>query len=158
MYEWVLTGGLLLLTFILVTLVTYVFTKNWTFNKLLSITYVGSSLLYIILIFVLSLFIENISYIFIIPLFLIFILTTINWLPFIGYYKANSKSKSFSLAKLLEEFKKDSIRNIIILTIAIIAISIFLRGDLLYIFIITYIDTSLSIYLCTILAGKFIHD
>ena len=157
-YEWILTGSLLLLTFLLANLVTYVFTQNWTFNKLLSITYVLSSTLYIISVFVCSLFIQDLSYIFIIPIFLIIIFITINWTSFIGFYKTNSKNKSFSLGKILEEFKKDSIRNIIMLTIAILAISIFLRGNLLYLLIITYITTSLSIYASSMLASKLIHD
>jgi hypothetical protein len=157
-YEWVLTGGLLLLIFLLTNLATYIFTKNWTFNKLISITYAISSIFYIASIFVLNFFIEDIGYIFIIPIFLIYLFITINWLSFIGYYKANSNKKTFSLVKLLTEFKKDSIRNIVILTISILAVSIFLRGDLLYIFIITYIGSSISIYMCSILASKFIHD
>ena len=157
-YEWTLWGGLLISVFLLVNLVTYLFTKNWSFNKLISITYAISGIIYILLIFILKFLVDDISHIFTIPIFLIFIFITINWLSLTGYYKATCKKKSFSLGKLLTEFKKDSVRNILVLTIAILSISIFLRGDLLFVFIITYIDTAVSVYLSGILAGKLIHD
>lgn len=157
-YEWILLGTLFLSTFLLTNLVTYSFTKNWSFNKIISITYGISSLVYILLIFLLQFLIDDIGHIFAIPIFLIFILITTNWLSLIGYYKSRRNSKSFSLINLLTEFKKDSIRNIIILTIAILSVSIFLRGDLLFVFIITYIDTAISLYLSSILATKLIHD
>jgi len=157
-YEWVLLGGILISTFLLTNLVTYFFTRNWNLNKLLSITYGISSIIYILLIFILQFLVDNIGHIFIIPVFLIFLLVITNWFSLIGYYNAKYNSKSFSLIKLITEFQKDSIRNIIILTIAILSVSIFLRGDLLFIFIITYLDTAISIYLTGILANKLIHD
>ena len=157
-YEWIYLGGLLISSFLLTNLATYLFTKNWNFNKLISITYGISAVVYIILIFILQFLIDDINHIFSIPIFFIFILITINWFSLIGYYKATFKRKSFSLVKLLTEFKKDSIRNIIILTIAILSVSIFLKEDLLFVFIITYIDTAISIYLSSILTSKLIHD
>jgi len=157
-YEWVLLGGLFISAFLLTNLATYSFTKKWSLNILISITYGISSVIYILLIFLLKFLVDDIGHIFTIPIFLIFILIMTNWFSLIGYYKARFNSKSFSLVKLLLEFQKDSIRNIIILTIAMLSVSIFLRGDLLFIFIITYIDTSLSIFLSSILANKLIHD
>jgi hypothetical protein len=157
-YEYVLLGSSLILIFLLTNLVTYLLTKNWEFNKVISLTFLISSISYILLIFLTTFINIEITHLFLIPILLITVVIVTNWLTLISYYHKFKNSKSFSLMKLKKEHKRDSIRSIIFLTIAILSVSIFLREALLAIFIIAYISSSTSIYISSILIEKFIHD
>jgi diacylglycerol kinase len=67
-------------------------------------------------------------------------------------------SKKFSLDILVKEYRRDSIRNIVFLTVAMLAASIFLNNELIAIFLITYFVFGVSIIINTELVKRFIHD
>ena len=155
-YEWLLLGGSLLLIFMLSNLATYLLTKDWRFNLPISMTYVISALIYILILFIISFL--PISHLSTISILLTALLITINWITFISYYKKFKNRKNFLLIDILKEQRKDTIRNIVFLTLAILSIAIFLRGELLFVMLTTYFVTSISMYLSTVLTEKFIHD
>jgi len=158
-YEWILLGSCLLTVYLLTILTTYLLTKKWNFVLPILITYPISALLYILSIYIVQ-FVPNISIteIFTIPIFIITLLLSINWITFISYYAKYKNSKKFSLSQLIVENKEDTVRNIIFLTVSVLPISIFLRNSLLAIVIMSYLTTSVAIYINSILIKKFIHD
>jgi hypothetical protein len=157
-YEWILLGSSLLLIFLLSNLATYLLTKDWSFNKVLSLTYPITSVLYIILVFLTQFLPVSMTHVSLIPIFVIPLLVTVNWSTLITYYSKFKDSKSFSKSELFTEYRKDSIRNIVFLTMAVLAASIFLRGELLSIFLISYLVTAFGIYINTVLVQRFVHD
>jgi len=157
-YEWILLGGTLILIFLLTNLATYLLTKDWRFITPITLTYLMSSSIYILLVFLIHLFLASISSFYLIPILAITFLITINWTTLISYYNKFRNNKNFTMLKLNKEYKKDSIRNIVFLTFAILSVSIFLRNNLLYIFIIIYITSVSSIFINTLLVKRFIHD
>jgi hypothetical protein len=157
-YEWILIGSSLILTFLLTNLATYLFTKNWQFNKSISLTLMISTITYTLLTFITQFLPIEITSLFLIPILLITVLVITNWITLISYYHKFRNSKSFSLVQLKKEHKKDSVRSVIFLTIAILSVCIFLREELLAIFVITYLSSTISIYISSILVQKFIHD
>jgi hypothetical protein len=158
LYEWIFLGSSVILVLLSINLATYYFTKKWRLNLSITLTYIASALIYILSIFGLQFVPVTISHLSLIPVILILVLITINWITLISYYFKHKDRKGFSLLKLIEEHKKDSIRNIVFLTITILSVSIFLRGELLTLFIVTYLSSSISIYLSTFLLKKFIDD
>jgi hypothetical protein len=157
-YEWILIGSSLTLTFLLTNLATYLFTKNWQFNKSISLTLIISAITYTLLTFIAQFLPIEITSLFLIPILLIAALVITNWVTLISYYHKFRNSKSFSLIPLKKEHKRDSVRSIIFLTIAMLSVCIFLREELLAIFVITYLSSTISIYIDSILVQKFIHD
>jgi hypothetical protein len=157
-YEWVLIGSSLILIFLLTNLLTYLFTKNWQFNKSISLTLIISATIYILLTSIAQFLPIEITSLFLIPILLITVFVITNWITLISYYHKFRNSKSFSVMQLKKEHKRDSIRGIVFLTIAILSVCIFLRERLLTVFIITYISSTISIYTSSILVQRFIHD
>ncbi|KUK76615.1 MAG: hypothetical protein XD93_0810 [candidate division WS6 bacterium 34_10] len=158
LYEWIFLGSSVILVLLSINLATYYFTKKWKLNLTITLTYIAPALIYILSIFGLQFVPVTISHISLIPVLLIIVLISINWITLISYYFKHKDRKSFSLLELIKEHKRDSIRNIVFLTITILSVSIFLRGELLILFIITYLSSSISIYLSTFLLKKFIND
>lgn len=158
LYEWIYLIGSVVLVFLLNNLATYLLTKRWKFNLSISLTYLASVAIYTVAIFIIQIFPVSLSHLSLMPVVVITMIITINWVTFIYYYYKHKKRKGFSLIELIEEHRRDTIRNIIFLTLVILSVSIFLRGELLATFVTTYITSSLSIYLGTILIRKFIHD
>jgi hypothetical protein len=158
-YEWILLGSCLFTIYLLTILVTYLLTKKWNFALPILITYPISALLYILSIYIVQL-IPNIlvTEIFSIPIFIIILLLSVNWITFISYYTKYKNSKKFSLSQLVVENKEDTVRNIIFLTVAVLPVSIFLRNSLLAVVIISYLITSVTIYINSILIKRFVHD
>jgi hypothetical protein len=157
-YEWCFLGGSLLLIFLLSNLGTYLLTKDWKFNKIVSITYAISALIYIFTIFVLQFLPIPISHLSTTPLLLTVLIVTINWTTFISYYAKFKNRKNFTITELLKEQKRDSIRNIVFLTLAILSTSIFLKGELLTVMFVTFLSCAIPIYLSTLLTRRFIDD
>lgn len=157
-YEWVLLGSSIILIFLLINLATYLLTKSWEFNKSISLTLLASAILYILILFVGQYFQTVITHLSLIPVLVIPVLLTINWITLISYYGKHKKRKGFSLVELIDEHRRDSIRNIIFLTLAILSVLIFLSGELLFIFLTIYITSALSMYLNTFLTEKFLND
>lgn len=158
MYEWLLLATSLLLIFLLSNFATYQLTKNRNFNKSISLTYIICAVTYILTIVIAQFFPISISHISLIPILVISLLITVNWLTLISYYSKHKKRKGFSLLELLTEHRKDTIRNIIFLTLAILSVLIFLRGELLLLFSTIYIPSVVSMYLNTFLTQKFLND
>lgn len=158
MYEWIMLSASLILIFLLTNLATYLLTKNWMFNLPISITYIVSGLIYILSMFVVQFFSISITHIFLIPILVVPLLITTNWIILISYFFKFKNTKKFSLLTLIQEYKKDSIRNIVFFSFAILAASIFLRDELLIMFIVIYIATSISIFISTLLLERFLHD
>lgn len=157
-YEWILLGTLLLSLFLLSNLATYLLTKDWRFNKVLSLTYPIAGFLYIILVFLTQFLSVPVTHLMLIPIFVITLLITVNWSTLITYFSKFKDSKTFSILELTREYRRDSIRNIIFFTMAMLASSIFLRGEILSVFIISYLATTVCIYLNIVLVQRFIHD
>lgn len=157
-YEWRLILGSTLLIFLLNNIATYILTKKWKLNISLSLTYIGSALIYTLVILLMQFFPIPLSHMSLIPVLVIALMVSLNWITFISYYHKHKDRKGFSLIELIDEHQSDTIRNIVFLTIAILSVSIFLRGELLLLFINIYITSSLSMYLGTILTRKFIND
>jgi hypothetical protein len=158
MYEWVLLGGSLILIFLLSNLGTYLLTKDWRFNKSISLTYIICAVVYTLTITVAQFFPVSISYISLIPIPVITLLITINWFTLVSYYSKHRNRKGFSLLELLTEQRKDTIRNIIFLTLAILSVLTFLHGELFLLFSTIYIPSVVSMYLNTFLTQKFLND
>lgn len=157
-YEWILLGSSLLLIFILTNLATYLLTKDWEFNKTISLTYPIAAVVYITLVFIAQFFPIPVTHITLIPVFITTVLLAINWSTIITYYSKFKNSKNFSKLELIKEYRRDSIRNIVFFTIAMLAGSIFLRGELLSVFVISYLTTAIGVYINTVLVQRFIHD
>jgi hypothetical protein len=157
-YEWVLIGGSLILIFLLTNLATYLLTKNWSFNKPISMTYLLSAFLYILLIFITQFLPYHTTHLSLIPILVISVIVTMNWVTFISYYNKYKNSKNFSLVKLLKEHKNDTVKNITFLTIAMLPVTIFITDEHLIVIIVIYICSSISMYINTLLSQKFIND
>jgi hypothetical protein len=157
-YEWIYLSLSVGLLFLLTNLATYLLTKRWKLNLTVSLTYISSGLIYILLIFLTQFLLIRISHLSLIPVILIFTLITINWITLISYYYKHRDRKGFSFIELVDEHKRDTVRNIIFLTLTILSVSIFLRGELLTLFIITYLASSPSLFLGTFLLKKFSND
>jgi len=158
LYEWIYLVGSVTLLFLLSNLATYYLTKKWKLNLSISLTYLASGLIYTLAIFITQFLPISISHLSLIPVILISTLITINWITLISYYFKHKDRKGFSLVELIDEHKRDSVRNIVFLTLVILSLSIFLTGELVAVFVITYITSSLSMYLSTFLLKKFVHD
>lgn len=158
-YEWLLISSCLLLIYLLMILLTYLLTKKWRFVWPILIAYPVSSFLYILSIFVIQ-FLPDISIteIYNIPILIITLLLSVNWIAFVTYYAKYKDGKNFSLNQLIKEHTRDTIRNIIFLTVAVLPVSIFLRDSLLMVVIVTYLTTAVTIYINSILIKRFIHD
>lgn len=157
-YEWLLLGSSLLLTFVFTNFITYYLTKNWKFNITISITYLSAILTYISSLIILVLVGTSISHLSLIPTLIVLTVITLNWITFISYYYKYHSVKKFSLLKLIQEYKRDSIRNIIFLSLIILSVTIFIRGEILIILIITFISSILPILLSTLLLDRFSND
>lgn len=157
-YEWLLLGGSLLLILLLSNLGTYLLTKDWRFNKTVSIIYALSALIYMLLISILQFLPIPITHLSTTPILLTTLIVTINWTSFVSYYAKLKNRKNFSITDLLKEQKSDSVRNVVFLTLAMLSVSIFLRDELLIVMLTTYFSSTISIYLSTLLTRKFIDD
>ena len=157
-YEWVLLTASVLLIFLLINLFTYLTTKKLQFNISISLTYLTSVLLYIIVLVVSQVLNIEISHISLLAIGIIPFFVTLNWLTLIFYYRKYKGSKNFSQITLIKEYRKDTVRNILFLTLGILSILIFLRGELFVLFISIYIPSVISMYLNTFLNLKLIHD
>ncbi len=157
-YEWILLGASVLLIFLFTNLITYLSTKKLQFNISISLTYLISIVLYIIVLIIAQVFNIEISHISLIAVGIIPFIVTLNWLTLIFYYRKYKDAKSFSEIELMKEYRRDSVRNILFLTQAILSILIFLRGELFILFLSIYIPSAISMYLNTFLNLKLIHD
>ena len=157
-YEWVLLTTCVLLIFLLTNLFTYLITKKIQFNISISLTYLLSVVLYIVVLVISNIFNIEVSHFSLISIGIIPFFLTINWLTLIFYYRKYRDSKSFSEIDLIKEFRRDTVRNILFLTLGVLSILIFLRGELFVLFISIYIPSVISIYLNTFLNLKLIHD
>jgi hypothetical protein len=157
-YEWIYLGSSLAILFLLINFGTYFLTRKWKLNLSISLTLVASAVIFILGILVTQFLSLPLSHLSLIPVLLILTLITANWVTLISYYFKHKERKGFSLIELIDEHRMDTIRHIIFLTLVILAVSIFLRGELLTVFIITYVASSLSMYLSTFLLKKFVHD
>ncbi len=157
-YEWVLLLSSLILMFLLSNLTTYLLTKDWNFNKSLSLTYVASAIVYILTIFIAQFFPVSITHISLTPILVVTLIVTINWFTLVSYYSKHGNRKGFSLVEIVVEHREDTIRNIVFLTLAILSVLIFLRGELLLLFSTIYISSVVSMYLNTFLTQKFLND
>ena len=86
------------------------------------------------------------------------IFITANWFSFVGFYIKTKDSKRFSIEKLFTEYRRDSIRIIIFITLSILAVCIFIQNEYVAMLVNTLLSSSISIYLNTVLVRKFIHD
>jgi hypothetical protein len=157
-YEWVLIGRSLISIFLLSNLATYLLTKDWNFNKSLSLTYLICAVVYILIIFIAQFLPVSISHISLIPILVVTLIVTVNWFTLVSYYSKHRKRKGFSLVELLVEHKRDTVRNIVFLTLAILSVLIFLREELFILFSTIYISSVVSMYLNTFLTQKFLND
>jgi hypothetical protein len=157
-YEWVLLTSSVFLIFFLANLFTYITTKKIQFNISLSITYLISIILYILVLVIAQFLKVEVSHISLLAVGIIPFFVTLNWLTLIFYYRKYKDSKSFSELRLIKEYRKDTVRNIVFLTLGILSILVFLRGELFVLFISIYIPSVISMYLNTFLNLKLIHD
>ncbi|MCD4811941.1 hypothetical protein K8R14_05110 [bacterium] len=159
LYEWTMVGGSLLSIFILINLTTYFLTRKIKFSLPISLTFLSSLLLIIFSVFIYtSLFHIEVSNISLISILITTCLITVNWFSFIGFYIRTRDYKKFSITQLFNEYRGDSIRLIIFITLSILAVSVFLTGEYLAMLVSTLLISTLSIYLNTILVRRFIND
>jgi hypothetical protein len=117
-----------------------------------------SAISYTLLTFIAQFLPAPITHLSLIPILIILIIITVNWMTLVSYYHKYKNSKNFSLVELINEQKRDSIRHIIFLTIAMLPVSIFIQNNLLIVFLTIYLVSSISIYLNAVLSQKFIND
>lgn len=159
LYEWTMVGGSLLSIFLLTNLTTYFLTRKIQFSIPFSLTFLSSILATILSIFIYtSLFNIAVSNISLISILITTCLIITNWFSFIGFYIRTRNHKTFSITRLFNEYRGDSIRLIIFITLSILAVSMFLTGEYLAMLISTLLISTLSIYLNTILVRRFIND
>jgi hypothetical protein len=158
-YEWIMIGSTFLSIFLISNSITYLLTKNFKYCISLSLTYLISAILTVIGISIYTLiFSISISNISLLSPLITTILIVANWFSLIGFYIKYKNKKNFSLTKLFKEYKKDSIRIIIFITLSILSVSIFLTNEHLTMLLTTLFASTISIYINTVLIRKLIND
>lgn len=158
-YEWMMILGSLLVSFLIINLFSFIFSKNIKICIPISITLVFSGLLSILLMFlyrdVLKIPVSNLS---LLSTNFIIIFIAVNWLQFLLPYIKRRKSKKFSIVKLNREYLIDTMGQIILITLPLLFVSFFLRGEQIAVSLTTVLVSCAAIYLCTFLTKKFVHD